>query len=85
MLRYDKKVHKACGEMINATMAELQAIGVPFFGLRRELVVQEGKVEVDQEMDGGVRKENGRKRLREEEVLALQRRMVELLEDLCQE
>lgn len=83
MLRYDKKVHKACVEMVNATMAELQAIGVPFFGLRREFVLQEG--EDDQDMDSGVRKENGRKKLREEEVLALQKRVVELLEDLCQE
>lgn len=69
-------------DMVNATMAELQAIGIPFFGLRRELVVQEGE---EQERDEGLRKEGGRKKLREEEVLALQKRVVELLEDLCRE
>jgi len=69
--------------MVNATTAELQAIGVPLFGLRRELVLQEG--ENDEEPSDGGKKESGRKRLREDEVLALQKRVVELLEDLCHE
>ncbi|MCJ1250811.1 hypothetical protein MMC30_008039 [Trapelia coarctata] len=83
LLRYDKKVHRACVDMVNATTAELQAIGIPFFGLRRELVLQEG--EDDQGTVEGLKKESGRKKLREDEVLALQKRVVELLEDLCQE
>ena len=69
--------------MVNATMAELQGIGIPFFGLKRELVLKEG--EDDKKTNDGVKNESGRKKLRDDEVLVLQRRVIELLEDLCQE
>lgn len=82
MARYDKKVHRACVEMVNATRSELQALGIPFFGLRQEYVLPGGEND-DASGDGPVTSDS-RKRLREEEVLALQKKVVELLEDLCQ-
>ena len=67
--------------MVNATSSELQTLGIPFFGMRQEFVLPEGKNNDDASGDGPVK----RKRLREGEVLALQKKVVELLEDLCQD
>jgi len=75
--RYDKKVHSACGEMIAATEKELTALGVPFFGVRGELMRR--KVAVPN--DGG----EGDGRIGEEELKGLKGKMVELLEDLCKD
>ena len=36
--RFDRKVYKACQEMVAATMGELGTLGVPFFALRKELM-----------------------------------------------
>ena len=68
--------------MVKATRSELQTLGIPFFGLRQEFVLPDGEND-DASGDGPV-KGDPRKRLREEEVLALQKKVVELLEDLCQ-
>jgi len=65
----------ACGEMIAATERELKAMGVPFFGIKEELIRRDG---------GGVReKQEGR--IGEEELQGLRKRMLELLEDLCKD
>lgn len=60
---YDRKVHRACGEMVAATRGELGRLGIPFFGGGEAAA---GKV-------GG------------EELRVLQKRMVEFLEEFCQE
>ena len=67
---YDRKVHKACGEMVAATGRELRRLEVPFFCTLEGLVGGEG--------DG---KRKGR--VSEGEMGELRGRMMVLLEDLC--
>ncbi len=61
--------------MIAATERELKALGVPFFGIKEELIGRDG---------GGVR-EKHEGRIGEEELQGLRKRMLELLEDLCKD
>lgn len=78
--RYDRKVHAACTTMIRATVSELKALGVPFFGMNPGMILRG-----DETANGDVeRKPNGNK-IEERELERLQRRMLELLEDLCKE
>ncbi|MCJ1392176.1 hypothetical protein MMC18_005043 [Xylographa bjoerkii] len=83
LTRYDKKVHRACTDMVNATRAELQAMGIPSFGILHELVLRHG--EESRGIDDEVRKDDGKQRLNQEEVLELQKKVLYLLEDLCEE
>ena len=69
--RFDKKVYIACREMVAATTAELERVGVPFFRMQKGLVVGKGE------------KEEGK--IDEEELQRLRMKMVGLLEDLCKD
>ncbi|KAL2047738.1 hypothetical protein N7G274_000780 [Stereocaulon virgatum] len=64
---YDKKVYRACREMAAATRKELAKLEVPFFCTTKGLV-------------SGKRRKGT---ITEEELVGLQKRMLELLEDLC--
>ncbi|MCJ1438595.1 hypothetical protein MMC27_007985 [Xylographa pallens] len=83
LLRYDKKVHRACVDMVNATRAELQSMGVPSFGIRHELVLRDD--DTDNAMIDEVSTTDRKRKLRSEEVLELQKKVLALLEDLCEE
>lgn len=74
---YDRKVHRACGEMVVATGKELRRLEVPFF------CVMEGLVAAGKGGDDGKRK--GKGTISEEELGELRGRMMALLEDLCGE
>ena len=84
LYRYDRKVHAACTSMIKATTLELKTLGVPFFGVNSDLILRNtiGAEDV-------VISEAGRKAIEgkteERELEKLQRKMLELLEDLCKE
>ncbi|KAL2056776.1 hypothetical protein ABVK25_003171 [Lepraria finkii] len=68
---YDKKVvYRACQEMAAATTKELAKLEVPFFCTMKGLVSGKGKS-----------KRKGK--ITEDELVGLQKRMLELLEDLC--
>ena len=73
---YDRKVHRACGEMAKATAKELGRLEVPFF------CVMQGLVE-----EGGDGRALGKRKgtVSERELGALRGRMLVLLEDLCGE
>ena len=84
--RYDRKVYIACGEMIAATERELRGLGVPFFSVKEGLIRRnrgEGWEIVSG--DGADGAQDGDGKIGEEELKALRSRMVELLEDLCNE
>jgi hypothetical protein len=68
------KVHLASTQMEAATRAELQGLGVPFFGTRAELVVGDGAAAAGRE---GV--------VEAAELEGLRRRMVGFLEDLVRD
>lgn len=73
---YDRKVHKACKEMVAATMKELKKLEVPFFCIGEGLVSEKG--------DG---KAQGKRKgtISEHDLVELRGRMMVLLEDLCGE
>ena len=69
--RYDAKVHRALSEMERSFRAELEGLGVPFFGTRGVLIVRDGEGEQGKITEG--------------ELKELQRRIVGMLVDLCGE
>lgn len=85
---YDTKVHKASIEMAQAMMEELKTIGVPFFGVREELIQKEldplhVRMKSDTVKDGT--RLVSRTGTNQGELMKLQRRMLELLEDMCKD
>lgn len=70
---YDAKVYKASTEMAEALVFELKALGIPFFSIRESYVCDTPK---DEPREAA---------LSSDELAMLQRRMLELLQDLCRE
>ncbi len=77
---YDRKVYKACLEMEKACVKDLGKLEVPFFCTMGGLVSRK-KEEGEKEEGKKGKKRNGK--FREEELMVLQGRMIEVLEDLC--
>ncbi|KAJ5825916.1 hypothetical protein N7474_003054 [Penicillium riverlandense] len=71
LTNYDEKVYKASVQMAETMAAELRGMGIPFFG--KGLVVRDEAVNDD------------KAKLTASELHDLQRRMLELLQDLCKE
>lgn len=86
---FDGKVYRAQTQMVKEICAKLKGLGVPFFGTRGELVRAKGERDGEgKEEDAGDGKGEGRgvvKKIDEEELVELQRRMIGILEDLCSE
>lgn len=84
--RYDGKVYKASVDMSRALDSELRALGIPFFAIQHKLVRPRSMAEAADESasphDNGTERKNI---ISTEQLAALQRRMLELLEDLCTE
>lgn len=80
LANFDRKIHAAQVDMEAAMTAELKALGVPFFGTDRSLVVE------DQEVIAQGRNPDERPKwspvVTETQLLELRRRMVGHLEDL---
>ena len=70
---YDRKVHKAQTEMFNAMSGQLKSFCVPFFGVKPELIARG-----DEPTTAGFSKA----KVTETELVKLQRRMIEYLEDM---
>lgn len=80
------KVYRAQLQMVKEMSAKLKNLGIPFFGTRTELVrvpAKEGKlvaakgaVVIGDADDGG--------KIEEKDLVALQKKMLAILEDLCQ-
>ncbi|EOD50830.1 hypothetical protein GTA08_BOTSDO05999 [Neofusicoccum parvum] len=73
---YDKKVYRAQVEMNAVMSGQLKGLGVPFFGVKPHLIA-------DSESAASSRSVSASKaKLTQNELLKLQRRMVEYLEDM---
>lgn len=72
------KVHMAAVEMQKAMSTELKVLGVPFFGTKPECVSRNGRNEPDQLS----KKSSTTPKITEDELLVLQRKMSQYLEDL---
>lgn len=74
---FDLKVYRAQMEMNREMSNRLRSLGVPFFGTRSDLVRPAGKeVTADDTKDGKVM-------IDEVDLVKLQRKMLAILEDLC--
>ncbi|CRL26066.1 Protein of unknown function DUF2458 [Penicillium camemberti] len=81
---YDAKVHKAAVQMGDAIIAELRGLGIPFFTLRKELVEDNpSKIEGTQSRSQTESTGTTSSPISKSELVNLQQRMLELLEDLC--
>ena len=86
--RYDKKVHKACIDMVRATTAEFQVLGIPFYDIPPSSIIPNPGKDMNPRKLGPGYEDlavNGQQRLKEEDVARLQKKILELLEDLCKE
>ncbi|CCU81630.1 hypothetical protein BGHDH14_bgh02468 [Blumeria hordei DH14] len=72
---FDLKVYKAQIQMVREMNTKLRGLGVPFFGTKTELVRPASK-NSGQPLDG-------KEMINEVDLVKLQRRMLEMLEDLC--
>ncbi|KAI9837158.1 MAG: hypothetical protein M1837_003119 [Sclerophora amabilis] len=81
LILYDAKVYKASVEMVQAMNVKLNGLGVPFFGTKSQLI-RKRKTALEVESCGDVALAGT---VDEEELVNLQRKMVELLEDMCKE
>ncbi|KAJ5577877.1 uncharacterized protein N7459_006841 [Penicillium hispanicum] len=87
LANYDAKVYKASVQMADALIAELRGLKIPFFVLNQRLI-QDASTSPpgttvpsqDQSIIGATSS-----KLTKHEVAGLQRRMLELLQDLCKE
>ncbi|KAJ9489387.1 hypothetical protein VN97_g3914 [Penicillium thymicola] len=81
---YDAKVHKAAVQMGDAIIAELRGLGIPFFTLRKELV-EDNPSSIEGSQPRSQTESTGTTSLpiAKSELVNLQQRMLELLEDLC--
>lgn len=77
--------------MADAMLSELKALDVPFFSISRSLVVADEAAKNEQEhghlseAGGSLDAQGKQARLSVDELSALRRRMLELLQDLCKE
>lgn len=84
---YDAKVYRAQLQMVKEFTLQLRSMGVPFFGTRMEYVVLPDKSAEGTPVEGGekkpeeIQKVDGK--VTEKELVELQRKMLELLESLC--
>lgn len=84
LANYDAKVYKTSAQMADAIHAELRGMKIPFFVLRRDLI-QGSSTSALEAKGSNASAGNETSKVSKAELLALQRRMLELLEDLCKE
>lgn len=73
------KVYKAQLAMNREMSNKLRSLGVPFFGTRSDLVKPAGNEASEPHMDT----KDGKAMIDEAELMNLQRRMLTMLEELC--
>ena len=85
----DAKIYKAQCDMANVMGAELKALGVPFFGTRASLVVKSSRSGSEKTTTVGEKRPTTPPevylqpgQIEEAELVKLQRRMLEYLEDM---
>jgi hypothetical protein len=77
---FDMKVYKAQIQMAREMNSKLRSLGIPFFGTRSDLVRPVGKDPSGAEGNG---RPEDKAMIDEVELVKLQRKMLAILEDLC--
>lgn len=78
LAQYDQKVYRACRRMFELQSAQLKSLGVPFFGVRLDLLLPDDSMSED--MRNG--NEETRKGITKKELLELQRKILNHLMEL---
>lgn len=82
---YDSKIYSASTQMAQALTLELRGLGIPFFSIQRYLVVDKNDNKHTNTDTGTDRDVKQQQKLPRDQLANLQRRMLELLLDLCKE
>lgn len=85
LTNYDAKVYKASRQMSDAMIAELKALRIPFFTIKKGLVLDSDPSNMGRTTTTTAPTVKQQQQLSREELSALQLRMLELLQDLCRE
>ena len=86
LTNYDAKVYKASRQMSDAMIAELKALRIPFFTIKKGLVLDSDPSNMGRTTTTTAPTvKQQQQQLSREELSALQLRMLELLQDLCRE
>jgi hypothetical protein len=77
LTRFDKKVYQASEQMNRAHASELKRLGVPFFGVNSKFIIAN-----DLQQTTAARDALSQATITESELLDLQKKMIQYLEDL---
>lgn len=77
--QYDAKVYRATKAMVDSQTSSLKVLGVPFFGVKPYLIVQSAE---DLPEDTGSAAVNSSKRITKDQLLDMQRKMLNHLNEL---
>ncbi|KAM0153363.1 hypothetical protein ACHAQE_007693 [Botrytis cinerea] len=79
---FDMKVYKAQTQMVREMNGKLRNLGIPFFGTKSELVRIPGKHDATNRA-GTASTEGEKDMIDEDELVELQKKMLNILEDMC--
>lgn len=85
LANYDLKIYQALERMVDALVRELRSHKIPFFVLKESFIEESSESESGQKPAQDKPGEDRSTKISRSELQSLQRRMLELLEDLCKE
>jgi len=85
LANYEAKVYKASAQMADAMTAELRGLKIPFFVIQKSLIQESSELDSSEEPSAQGNGCEGSSQVTKAELASLQRRMLELLQDLCKE
>ncbi|ORY14753.1 hypothetical protein BCR34DRAFT_598884 [Clohesyomyces aquaticus] len=84
--QYDMKVYRACQAMVTQQTTDLKQLGVPFFGVRPNLILPDDAAPSTADDDVNQKPGSGMNRkITKKELLASQRKMLKYLKDMFEE
>ncbi|KAJ5677341.1 uncharacterized protein N7477_002974 [Penicillium maclennaniae] len=85
LAKYDAKVYRASVQMTEAMTAELRGLKIPFFVIQQSLIREPTGPNSTNDSSSQGKRPEGSATVTKAELASLQRRMLELLQDLCKE
>ncbi|KAJ5127399.1 hypothetical protein N7448_008178 [Penicillium atrosanguineum] len=85
LANYDAKVYRASAQMTDAMTAELRGLKIPFFVIQQSLIQEPTESNSIKGFSAQEKRLEGSATVTKAELASLQRRMLELLQDLCKE
>ncbi|KAI9719785.1 MAG: hypothetical protein M1812_003273 [Candelaria pacifica] len=85
LTQWDKQVHRAAREMVDAVTREFKTMGIPFFGTKPDLIRETSDKGEHIELQHSDDHKAAKGTIADNDLLDLQRRMLETLEDLSRD